>query len=142
MNIEELTTEQQFVDSYPVMHELRTDLELEQYLELLAEMLTKGDYRLFAVREDGSIVALAGVGFGTNLYYRRYLWVYDLVTTEKSRSSGHGKALLDYLEELARNAGCNTLALASGLQRGDAHRFYEGKVKMKRMSYTFVKGLR
>ena len=139
--IEELTTDAEFSEAYEVMHELRTHLDIDQYLGLLGEMRHAG-YRLFAARENEEIVALAGVGFGTNLYYGPYLWVYDLVTTGKARSSGHGKALLDHLEELARDAGCETMALSSGLERVDAHRFYEEKVNMKRMSYTFVKGLR
>ena len=140
MNIEELTTENELDEAYEVMHELRTAVGREKYHELLNEM--RPDYRLYAVRDNGRIVALAGIGFGTNLYYLRYLWVYDLITTEEARSKGHGKALLDHLEELARKEGCDTLALASGLQRADAHRFYEDKIGMKRMSYTFVKPLR
>lgn len=141
MKVSELTSHQQMVESYEVMHELRTDLSLERYLELLAEMRPNG-YRLFSVHDGGRIVALAGIGLGTNFYYKHYLWVYDLITTDGARSQGHGKALLDYLEELARNEGCDTIALSSGLQRTDAHRFYADKMKMTRASYSFVKALR
>jgi GNAT superfamily N-acetyltransferase len=141
MSITELTTDEEFIEAYEVMHELRTDLSLEQYLELLADMRPAG-YRLFAARDEGRIVALAGIGLGTNFYYQHYLWVYDLITTDASRSRGHGKALLDHLEVVAREAGCQTLALASGLHRIDAHRFYTDKMKMDRGSYTFAKDLR
>jgi GNAT superfamily N-acetyltransferase len=141
MSIEELTTRDEMAEAYDVMHELRTDLNLDQYLELLERMQPDG-YRLFALRDEGRIVALAGVGIGTNFYYRHYLWVYDLITTDRGRSKGHGKALMDHLEALARKEGCDTLALASGLQRKDAHRFYEERIGMTRASYTFSKDLR
>lgn len=104
-------------------------------------MRPKG-YRIFAGRSDGEIAALAGVGFGVNLYYRRYLWVYDLITTEKARSRGHGKALLDHLEELAKAEGCDTVALSSSFHRKDAHRFYEEKAGYRKTGYTFWKGMR
>ena len=140
MNIRELTTEDDFRAAYDVMHELRTDVDEDEYLELLAEMRPRG-YRLIAAEEDGRIVALAGIGQGVNFYYRRYIWVYDLITSESVRSQGYGLALLEYLEELAREEGCQTLALASGLQRVDAHRFYLDKAGLEKKSFTFSKTL-
>jgi GNAT superfamily N-acetyltransferase len=139
--IVELKSREELAEAHEVMSELRTHLSETEYLGLLEDMMPLG-YRLFAVREDSKIAALAGIGMGVNLYYGRYLWVYDLVTTESHRSKGHGKALLDHLEELARAEGCDTIALASGLQRIDAHRFYEEKAGFELRSYTFVKDLR
>ncbi|HWL64487.1 MAG TPA: GNAT family N-acetyltransferase [Actinomycetota bacterium] len=140
MTIVELTTDDEFQEAYAVMKELRTHLTTALYTELLAEMRPRG-YRMFAVRDGGQIVALAGVTFATNLYYQRYLWVFDLITTEAGRSHGHGKALIEHLEELARNAGCDTIALSSSFPRVDAHRFYEEKVSFERSGYTFKKEL-
>jgi hypothetical protein len=45
------------------------------------------------------------------------------------------------LERFALDEGCDTIALASGLQRKDAHRFYEDRLGYKRASYTFHKTL-
>lgn len=140
MEIVELKTEAELREAYPVMHELRTHLSEEQYMALLAEMVPRG-YRMFAVRDGGSIMALAGVGFGVNFYYLHYLWVYDLVTTATARSMGYGEKLLSHMEELARAAGCDTIALSSGMQRLDAHRFYEQRMGYERASYTFKKAL-
>ncbi|NDJ59896.1 MAG: GNAT family N-acetyltransferase, partial [Chloroflexi bacterium] len=98
-------------------------------------------YRLFAVRagDDNAIVALAGLEVMTNLYHLRHVWVYDLVTTEAARSHGYGAALMRYIEEFARTQGCDGVAMSSGLQRADAHRFYSDVVKMNRTGYTFYK---
>lgn len=137
----ELTTDEEFRRAYPVMNELRTHfMTVDDYEEQLAVMRTDG-YRLFAAEEGGRYVALAGIALRTNFYYGIYLYVYDLVTSEHDRSRGHGKRLLDHLEALAREAGCQTVALSSGLQRGEAHRFYEEKMGFDRVSYVFKKTL-
>ena len=141
MTVVELTTEDEIQEAFPVMKELRTDLTPASYVELLAEMRPRG-YRMFAVRDEGKIVALAGVTFATNLYYKRYLWVFDLITTEAGRSKGYGKELIEYLEELARGQDCDTIALSSSFPRADAHRFYEEKVIFEKSGYTFKKDLR
>lgn len=140
VDIRELTTEEDFRSAFPVMHELRDQLDEDDYLDLVAQMRPRG-YRLIAAEEHGRIVALAGIGIGVNFYYRRYLWVYDLITSEAERSKGHGLALMEYLEALARKEGCDTLALASGLHRSDAHRFYTDKIGMEKPSFTFSKPL-
>jgi GNAT superfamily N-acetyltransferase len=127
--------------AFPLMQELRTPLTEARYAEAVAEMVAEG-YRLFALKSDGVAVALAGVSIATNLYYGRYLWVYDLVTTESERSRGYGRRLLQHLEELARQEGCDTIALSSGVQRTDAHRFYEARMGYERASFVFRKELR
>ncbi len=122
------------------MSELRTHLDKDAYLEHLEEMRA-GGYRLFALEVDGRIEGLAGIALRRNFYYDRFLYVYDLITTEGSRSRGYGKALLDHLEGFARSQGCKTIALSSGTHRVDAHRFYEEKMGYDRVSYVFKKEL-
>jgi GNAT superfamily N-acetyltransferase len=140
VEIRELTTGADLRRAHPVMHELRTHLDEDAYMALLDEMVPRG-YRLFALEADGEIAALAGVGKGVNFYYGRYMWVYDLITRETARSKSYGVQLLSHIEELARQEDCETVALSSGLQRLDAHRFYLDKAGFEKMSYTFVKKL-
>ena len=138
MPVLELTTRSELQKALPVLKELREHLEEESYLKTVEDMVERG-YRLFALEVNGEIVALAGIGEGINFYYGRYIWVYDLVTSSKARSRGHGKELLTHIEELAKKEGCETVALASALFRKDAHRFYEDKMGYTRASYTFHK---
>lgn len=137
----ELSSADEFRRAFPVMNELRTHFMTRAEYETQLNIMRKDGYRMFAVEEDGDYVALAGIAIRTNFYYGRYLYVYDLITSEKVRSRGHGKALLVYLEELARADGCETIALSSGVQRKDAHRFYEYKMGYDRVSYVFKKEL-
>ncbi|MGI8708609.1 MAG: GNAT family N-acetyltransferase [Actinomycetota bacterium] len=136
----ELTSDTDLRRAWPVLAELRSHLDKHAYMQLLGTMRSEG-YRLFALDDGAGITALAGVGIGTNFYYGKYLWVYDLVTTEAERSSGRGASLMRDLENFARTEGCDTIALASGLHRKDAHRFYEDRLGYERASYTFRKTL-
>jgi GNAT superfamily N-acetyltransferase len=137
----ELLSEEQWREAFPVMHELRTHLDEDTFVAMLREMAPQG-YRLLAVRDDGAIKALAGIAHLTNLYYGRHIWVYDLITTAAERSRGYGEALLGHVERMARELDCDTVALASGLQRLDAHRFYEQRMGYSRTAYAFQKSLR
>ena len=65
-------------------------------------------YRLLAARDDaGTIQALAGFSEYNGLYYGHHLHVWELVTTASERSHGYGKALMDQVEAIARDLGCD-----------------------------------
>lgn len=57
-------------------------------------------------------------------YTGRELYCDDLVTDEARRSIGVGRALIGYMETVAAERGCDCLALDSGTQRQQAHKFY------------------
>ena len=141
MEIRELIDEDELRSAYPVMHELRTHLTEDAYMDALTKMTPSG-YRLFALFEDdGSLAALAGITFATNFYYGRYVWVFDLITRDGARSQGYGGKLLGHIEALARAEGCDTIALSSALHRLDAHRFYADRFDYDKSGFTFQKAL-
>jgi GNAT superfamily N-acetyltransferase len=67
---------------------------------------------------------VAGFRVPEFLAYGKFLYVDDLVTAEDARSEGHGGRMLDRLVGIAREEGCKSLHLDSGVQRQEAHRFY------------------
>lgn len=138
--IRELKTAEEWKLAFPVMKQLRTHLNLEEFVALVTDMQPQG-YRLLALIDNGKVAAVTGVAQQLNLYYGNHMYVHELVTDEVGRSKGYGKALLSYIHELARELGCGKVALTSGLQRVDAHRFYEEKMGYERKSFAFVKGL-
>lgn len=91
---------------FAVLSELRPHLQESTFVAMVRDMETQG-YRIF-----------------TSLVMGRNLYVDDLVTSDKARSKGYGKALIDWLRDLARESGCAYLHLDSGTQRHRAHRFY------------------
>lgn len=52
-----------------------------------------------------------------------------------------GKSLLSFVHEWARNNNFESVALSSGLQRTEAHRFYEEKMAYDKVSYVFKHAL-
>ncbi|HUP97652.1 MAG TPA: GNAT family N-acetyltransferase [Usitatibacter sp.] len=70
----------------------------------------------------------------------RELYCDDLVTDEKKRSTGVGHALIAYMENVGRERKCDVLALDSGTQRQQAHKFYF-REQMPITAFHFTKKL-
>ena len=138
--VRELLNKEDLLKAFLVFKQLRIDLDEETYLNLIQEMKKEG-YIIFALYLDSEIVAVAGVIKLTNLYYGKHLWVNDLVTNINHRSMGYGKILLTFIGEWAKENGCGVVALSSGLQRLEAHKFYESKMEFDKTSYVFKKQL-
>lgn len=134
--ITELTTIKQWVQAFPVMKQLRTDITEHTYLNLLNEMRKEG-YRLFAFSINEQIVSLAGFCIRTNFYNKRHVYIYDLITDSSHRSRGYGENLLRYIHHWSLENGAEIVALESGVQRTEAHRFYEEKFDYDKWCFSF-----
>lgn len=117
-------SDEEIAACWGVMRELRPDVPEGDFLARVRRQEAAG-YRIACVRREGRVVAVAGFRLGETLAWGRFLYVDDLVTLASERSRGHGAALLRFLAARARDAGCGQLHLDSGVQRRDAHRFYE-----------------
>jgi GNAT superfamily N-acetyltransferase len=95
----------------------------DAYRETLTRVCKNGGRLTLAVEGD-TLKGLALWRVLENTYEGRRLYVDDLVVDAAQRSKGVGKALIEWLEEHARTLSCTVLALDSGLQRANAHRFY------------------
>ena len=114
MQIVELHSPAEHTEALPTLREVYPWLEEGHYAALLAEMIDYG-YPQFGLRKEAAeIVALAGVAVHINIYYGRYLNVYDLVVREDERSKGYGDMLMDHVEEIGRRQGCETCKLGPG----------------------------
>ena len=136
VNIRELLNKDELLKAFPVIKQLRTNLSKETYLRLIEDMKKEG-YKLFAFYKYDEIVSVIGVIKLTNLYYGKHIWVNDLVTDVKHRSKGYGEILIAFINKWAKENGCEIVALSSGLQRLEAHRFYESKMGFDKVSYVF-----
>lgn len=136
--IRELSTQDELKEAFLIMKQLRTHLSEALFLSMVEEMKPAG-YTVFGCFDDEQLVAVAGFSITVNLYYGKHVWVYDLITDQHTRSKGYGEELLNFIESFALHNNCNCVALSSGLQRVDAHRFYEDKMGYSKMSYVFKK---
>jgi len=139
--IRQLTTEKDWLEVFPLMKQLRPYLEEKEYIEILHEMVTE-KFEMYAFYRDNQAVAITGIGWRTNLYYKRHIFVYDLVTDTNERSKGYGEKLLAFVETLAKEGNADCIALESALHRLDAHRFYEEKFHFDKFCYSFKKSMK
>ena len=139
MNIRMAETDAELRDCVPVLRELRPHIAGDEMLARIRRQQESG-YRLALLEDKGTVVAVAGFRIGENLAWDRFLYIDDLVTRASARSRGHGSRLLSWLRAYARRERCDQLHLDSGLQRTDAHRFYE-REGMETFGLHFVEKL-
>lgn len=126
-----------FEDFFQVLKELRPHLSFDQFMEIYQEAHATDGYEMVALVENETILALMGYRVLWDFVRGKHLYIDDLVSKEKSK--GHGKRLLDYAEEKARELNCSGgLRLCAVLENKDGIRFYE-KNGWKARAYAFVK---
>lgn len=108
---------------YPVYLQLRPHLAEAQFVETVHRMHATGFQMAMRTHED-RVMAVAGFRIIENFHTGRVLYVDDLVTDEAARSAGHGRALLRWLMEYAKDHRCLAFELDSGTHRHGAHKFY------------------
>lgn len=94
-----------------------------RYLERLEQVLSAGAEMAVAVA-GGRVAGLTVFRVIEKTHSGRELYCDDLVTDEGQRSAGVGRALMQYMEGVCRERGCDTFALDSGCHRPQAHKFY------------------
>ena len=105
-----------------VHRQLRPHLPAE-YAERMKEIFATG-VEMWIAEDRSNVLGVAVFRIIENTHAGRKLYVDDLVTDEKKRSTGVGNLLLDGLTIEARSRNCQTIDLDSGTHRTDAHRFY------------------
>ncbi len=110
--------------TYDVMKQLRPHVARSEYVPLVRLAQDEIGFQVAAVKLGGEIVGATGFRLCRSLGWGKFLYVDDLVTDEKHRSTGVGKAAFDWLVAHAREHGCAELRLDSAVYRHGAHRFY------------------
>jgi GNAT superfamily N-acetyltransferase len=105
-----------------VHRQLRTALPVD-YAAKMARVFAGGACMIVAAEHE-QVHGLAVYRIYEDTANDLHLYVDDLVTDEGERSKGIGKLLLGECRRVAHERGCKLLALDSGTQRRDAHRFY------------------
>ncbi len=106
----------------PLPRTLRPHLPAE-YEGYLRTMFAEGA-AMAVLHHSGAPRALAVYRMQHTTFHGLRFYLDDLVTDAAARGQGLGGALLDWCIRTAREAGCDTFALDSGVQRAAAHRFY------------------
>lgn len=98
----------------------------EEIASVYDKVLQSENTFIFFVIDDGEYKGMChGDFFDTFWMSGETCYVSSLITNEKDRGKGYGKALLDHAKELAVQRGCKAMILDSGMVRTQAHKFYE-----------------
>jgi GNAT superfamily N-acetyltransferase len=117
-------TDAEIAACFPVMAQLRPHLaDAAELVARVAHQRAAG-YRLLAAWRGVVPIGLAGYRIEENLVHGRFIYVDDLVTTERERRSGVGARLLDAVTAEGYRLGCARLVLDTALDNVLAHRFY------------------
>lgn len=108
---------------FPVYRQLRPHLVEDQFVATVHRMHATG-FQLAMRMHEERVTAVAGFRIYENLHSGRIMYVDDLVTDDAARSAGHGKALMRWLIEYAKDHRCVSFELDSGTHRHGAHKFY------------------
>jgi GNAT superfamily N-acetyltransferase len=118
-------TDEKIAACFPVIYELRPHLkDAAELVERVRRQQREGYVLAYSLGTDGKPAGCMGFRRQERLVHGRVIYVDDLVTLAGQRSGGHGAALLDWLQALAKAEGFTAVDLDSGTHRTDAHRFY------------------
>jgi GNAT superfamily N-acetyltransferase len=106
-----------------VLLQLRPAFSREALIKQVKEQRERG-FQLAYIESAGEVLCVSGFVLGMKLAWGKHMYVDDLVTAERHRSTGAGATMIAWLKEYARRSGCSQLHLDSGVQRFAAHKFY------------------
>jgi len=118
------TTDEQLNSIATVLLQLRPQYDQDSLIRQIKKQQATGFNIAYHVI-DGQVSFVAGFVITEKLAWGKALYVDDLVTDNTLRSQGAGKAMIAWLKNHGREQGCLELHLDSGMQRKDAHRFYD-----------------
>ena len=125
--------------AFEVVSQLRTSLSYKEFEDLIYDMRDM-EYKMIGIMDNEILITYAGVCVQTNLYHKRHLFIFELVTDEKYRGQKYGKMMLEYLHDYAKMGMCENIVLSSNFEREKAHKFYENNGFNKK-SFVFLKSI-
>jgi GNAT superfamily N-acetyltransferase len=100
------------------------------------------DCHHIVAEDERGVTAFASAYFRSRLNHpTEEVWVADLIVTESARRRGTGRALLEEIEQRARDRGCHKIELESAYFRAEAHHMYR-QFKMRDVGKSFEKEIR
>lgn len=123
-----------------IIHVLKyQDSVNEQAIKRLQRIQNHEDYHTIVALEEEEVIGFIGLWKGIAYEFEeQYIRVIALAVDITYQKRGVGTKLVEAAEQYAFEQGIHIVSLNSGLEREEAHRFYERKGYMKK-GYSFVK---
>jgi hypothetical protein len=113
MQIRELNLKELY-SAYDVVKQLRSELSYEEFEDLIYDMRHM-EYKMFGILDGEKLITYAGVAVQTNLYDKRHLYVFDLVSDEKYREKDYTKMMIEYLNDYSKTCMCQKVVFSHSI---------------------------
>ncbi|SFT73532.1 Acetyltransferase (GNAT) family protein [Lishizhenia tianjinensis] len=110
--------------AYNCLLHLYPSLTLEDYSQMLDNMLPNNYGQVLAYNTENEIIGVCGIWLGTKLWCGKYLELDNVVIAPEYRSSGLGKQITEFTEKIAREKECKIMVLDAYTSNFKAHKFY------------------
>ena len=127
LEIKDLSTKNSMIEAFSLIHQMYKKMNYEVFEINLDEMILRNDYKMVAGFHNEKMIAVSGYWIAKMLYCGRYLQASNLVVDENFRGRGAGKQILNYLENKARDLGCDKMVLDSYTENKKSHSLYFGE---------------
>jgi GNAT superfamily N-acetyltransferase len=118
---------------------LNPETPLQTIVERLHTILTNHThYRIIGAFIGETLVGVASAWVATKIWCGLYLEIDNLVVAPTHRSMGVGRLLIQWLEALAAEEGCNMVVLDSYTENRASHRLYH-RLGFEIWGFHFVK---
>lgn len=113
MQIREIKTAEEILETYDVLKQIYESLEKDSYTKNILEMLKNG-YQMAAVFEDlnienGRCIGVVGIRTKNTIHYGKILEIEDFMIDRKKRGIGVGKILLRWVDWQALQHDCKNV---------------------------------
>jgi len=123
MEIKELTSLEEMLPNFNLMHLMYTKMTPEMYKSFL-EVMIPNKYSQVAVFENNICIGVTGIWLQTKLWCGEALEIDNFIVHPEHRSKGIGKMICDFVEAKAKSLGCTNIVLDAYSTNFEAHRFY------------------
>jgi GNAT superfamily N-acetyltransferase len=112
-------------DIYLLNQELGYPYEIEKVKEKITHITIATKDMIFVAQYGNEVIGYIHGSPYETLYLDSLIDILGFVVKEKYRNMGIGKKLIENLEFWAKENGFSGIRLVSGIERIDAHRFYQ-----------------
>ena len=113
----------------------------ENAADILNGLIESDTCDVLVAKEDDTVLGSAFIFYLPNpAHGTSYAYLEGLVVDEAKRGHGIGTALFEECQKIAKQKGAYKILFTSGMDRQDAHKFYE-KLGFKKWGFEFRKNL-
>ena len=123
MEIKELTSLEEMLPQYDLMHLMYIKMTPDMYKSFL-EVMIPNNYSQVAVYENNECLGVTGIWFQTKLWCGKAIEIDNFIVHPDHRSKGIGNRICAFVEAKAKALGCTNIVLDAYTTNFPAHRFY------------------